>query len=1256
MKTLTYYGVMLFLFFSVTYKASAQATFTQGSTPAQLATELSANGGFTITTPVITNGATDQRGVYSNGAGAGLTLNRGILLSTGKVNTALANQSSTLSQDFEQGATYNDGDLTAINAQSINDVVVYEFDFTIAGTDPKIFALDYQFASEEYPEYVCSDKNDIFGFFVSGGDLVGTSNLAKIGGTNMAVNYVNGGAVGTLGNAALNPCTLTNSSSFVQNYVLDDNGTPADLTDDFPSTTVNGPHHMSYNGFTTRQRAYTVLRPGITYHMKMTIADTADSDYDSGVFVSPIQIFDLPAQANIDFDGVDDYVNTNPFLGGLAGATMSTWFKLDSGFAGIGELCGQENFRLLVDAAGRLKTAASTGSNTITYTLKVQDNSPVDSWMGYAQVRVNAGPWLQFNVGGALNDQVRPAVGLSEESFSFEVNAGDNIEVRYVRDGTTPADMNDSGYQLINEEGTVVHTTAYNTITGDQTNSYTAACASCTAPVTIITPDASAPTLNTDLWYHATTVFDGAAGTLTLYLNGDQVWKGSGLGGYFNKKDDVNSFEVGRRSTGATNYFTGAIDEVKVFNKVLNANQIREQIYQEVMNIGGKVTGTELLLPIDGGSLNWSDLILYYDMNLIYDITIIDNSAVVRNGFLNNITSVMAQTAPLPFIANASGAWTTQGTWQYGNVWDAHNLPHKDWVIVRLTNNSKVTTVDSHTTLGLLVDGGSELEIQNDQQLRNTKYILLDGQIDLVGESQLVQTASSSLDVASSGYLERDQSGKSSVYHYNHWSSPVGAINTTTNNADFTLATIVRDGTDPNNPQPVNFTGAWDGAPTTPISISEGWIFKFANHPDNYDNWILGHVKSTGAISPGEGYSQKGSGTASGSQNYVFVGKPNNGVISRPVGGGNLYLMGNPYPSALDANQFILDNVASVESSGDVIGSGTTTGALYFWEHWGGNSHFLAQYEGGYATYNLTGATLAVPDPDVSSNGAGSVLPKRYVPVGQGFFVQGSLAGGTIEFNNGQRAFQRESDGNSVFVSRSAGTPPMGNEIDKVYFRFTTPEGPKRQLLLGVKEGLPKGVNYGYDAPMIYKQHTDCSWTINDAPYVIQTIGELNSKTVLPLEIKVGTAGVCKFETEGLNDLEDNINVYFRDKKTGERTQLEEGVQVQFELEAGDHKDRFSVVFDVKEIALDNVSNHEDNLTVGYNAANNTVFVAGNDKFSMSAIRLYNILGQEVMSHGRQYDGVQTVYLPVNVSTGTYILNFMYNNETRVSKKIMIKK
>ena len=1245
-----YLGVLLFLISVTSSDVLAQATFTQGSNAAQLAAELSVNGGFTISGPVITSGANNQKGTYSNGAAAGLSLDRGILLSTGTVNSAFSNQSSFQGDEAEQGGTtYDDSDLTAINAQSNYDVVVYEFDFTILGTEPKVFALDYQFASEEYPDYVCSDRNDIFGFFVSGGDLVGTTNLAQVGGSNTTVNNINHGTAGASGDAALNPCTLSNSASFVQNFVLDGGG----LLD----PTADGPHYQMFNGFTTKLRAYTILRPGEVYHMKMAIADTADDVYDSGVFVAPIQIFDIPAKANIDFDGTDDYINTATFLGNLPGATMSAWVKLDNGFSSIGDVCGQDNFRIFVDGANRLKTQAKTGSTTYTHTLTIQDNTPADGILGFVRIRINAGAWLQFNVGGFLTNEIQPAFGSGSTSYSFEASPGDNIEIQFRRNGATFADMNDTAFELRSEDNTLVHSAAFNTLTGNTANTYAAACAGCSAPVTVTTPNASAPVLNTDMWYHATSVYDGTTGTLTLFLNGEQVWQGSGLGSFFNAKDDINNFEIGRRSTGTTNYFRGGIDEVKVFNRVLTTNQIREQVYQEVQNVGGDVTGVVIPRAIDGGAIPWNDLILYYDMNLIFDVTIIDNSASAKNGFLNNITSVMVQDSPLPFVANASGTWTNNATWQYGSVWDVTSLPHKDWAIVQVTDNAKVTSTNSHTTLGLLVDAGSELEMQNDQLIQNTKYVRLDGQIDLVGESQLIQTAASELDVVSAGYIERDQQGKTDVYEYNHWSSPVGAINTTANNADFTLATIVHDGTDPNNPIPVNFQPVWNGAPTTPITIADTWIYKFANHPDVYANWFLGHVQSTGDISPGEGYSQKGSGAATASQNYVFVGKPNNGVIQKTVSPSNLYLLGNPYPSALDANQFILDNIATMESAGDVIGAGITTGALYFWEHWGGNTHGLSDYQGGYATYNLTGATLAVPDPDVSSIGSGSRLPKRYVPVGQGFFVQGSLIGGTIEFNNGQRAFQREMDGNSEFISRTPGTPPPGNddEIQRVYFKFTTPEGPQRQLLLGIKAGLADGINYGYDADRLYAQRTDCAWKTADRSLVIQAIGSIDDGLELPLEVKVGnTGGICKFETEGLEQLEDGVEAYFLDKQTGKSTRLVAGTTAQFELGEGLYNDRFYVTFRRKqeERPLEDLA---ASLIVYQDGATGQLMVTNETSFSLKSIKLYNILGQVVMNSQKKYVDVTEVAIDANVAEGTYVLSCVLNDNKTINRKIIIK-
>ena len=78
------------------------------------------------------------------------------------------------------------------------------------------------------------------------------------------------------------------------------------------------------------------------------------------------------------------------------------------------------------------------------------------------------------------------------------------------------------------------------------------------------------------------------------------------------------------------------------------------------------------------------------------------------------------------------------------------------------------------------------------------------------------------------------------------------------------------------------------------------------------------------------------------------VGINHNGDIGLKVASGWTYLTGNPYPSAMDANQFIDDNKDDIR------------GTIYFWEHWGGGSHALKEYQGGYATYNLSGGTVAV--------------------------------------------------------------------------------------------------------------------------------------------------------------------------------------------------------------------------------------------------------------------------------------------------------
>jgi len=1226
-----------------------------------LKTKLSANGGFTITNQIITKGNNkNQSGVFSNGSGGGLSLNTGIILTTGKVSKT-TQVSKTQSDVSAQGATtYSDADLIALDSQAINDVVVYEYDFIINGTEPKIFGLDYQFASEEYPDYVCSDKNDVFGFFISGGDLPGTANLASVGGENSAVNYVNSGIAGIAGIAGVAgiPCELTQSASFVQNYVLDGSGGL--------DTTVNGSHTNIYNGFTTTLRAYTILRPGITYHMKMAIADVGDDIYDSAVFVAPIRIEPIPPKSDIDFDGADDYVNTKPFMGDFQGATMMSWLKLDNGYSSRGEVCGQDNFKIYVGGDRKVRAYVKTGSSTISHTLRLEDSTPADGWYGYVQARINGGAWMNFTIDGFMTDWLIPAFGSASIELTIEAAIGDTIDIKYVRNGSTAVDRNKEKFSLTREDGTVLLSKGFNVNHTNTTYPFTVACPSCSP---VVSKTVVGPVLDKNMWYNTTAKFDGATGSLSLYVNGDEVGTtATGLGGKLNVKDDISDFSIGRDEKNTNRYFKGAIDDVRVYNKSLSLNQMREQIYQEVENVGGKVYGSTIPKAIDNGSLNWSDLKLYFNLDLIFDVTVIDNSAYLKNGFLNNIFSVQVQSAPLPYVANASGNWTTAGTWQNGTVWDITSLPNKDWAIVQVTNNSKLTTTASHTHLGLLVDSGSELEIQNDQLLTNTSYLKLDGQIDLVDESQLIQTENSELDVTSGGYLERDQQGKSSIFSYNFWSSPVNPQNITANNTDYSIAGILKDGTTAAIPQTITFnTGGYDGASGVPITLADYWIFKYVNQPDLYANWMSGHIRSTGTLKVGEGYTQKGTGSVSATQNYVFSGKPNNGVIQHTVGANNVYLVGNPYASALDADQFINDNLVSVENTGDVIGTGSSTGALYFWEHFStNNSHYLAQYEGGYATYNLAGGVIAIPDPDVSSNGSGTIRPGRYVPVAQGFFVQGSPAGGTIEFNNAQRAYKREAivADDSVFTKTAStettsSTSSNTTDLQRVYFKFTTPEGPQRELLLAVKDGLADGMNYGYDARMLDDQVTDCAWIVKtdiDEKLVIQGIGAVYEDLELPLQIKVGTEGVCKFEVESLADLDSSLEVYFLDKVLNISTRLEEGTPVEFNLDSGEYNDRFYVVFKVIEVlAIDDLNSVSEDLVVFYDTTSGSISISDSSVFTAKNVSLYNVLGQQVVKVKTDYTNVTEIVIPVQVATGAYLVTFDYNNGKQVTKKLIIK-
>jgi len=163
----------------------------------------------------------------------------------------------------------------------------------------------------------------------------------------------------------------------------------------------------------------------------------------------------------------------------------------------------------------------------------------------------------------------------------------------------------------------------------------------------------------------------------------------------------------------------------------------------------------------------------------------------------------------------------------------------------------------------MFVDPGVTITMNNDTKLQNDWYLKLDGTLILNGKSQLVQTTISDLDVTSAGNVHRDQQGQSNLYNYNYWSSPVGPINTSSNNNVFTVDVVMKDGTT-STPQNISWTSGLNGSPTSPITLSSYWIFKYQNLSNAYANWAS--VGPTGSLLPAQGYTLKGSGAATATQ------------------------------------------------------------------------------------------------------------------------------------------------------------------------------------------------------------------------------------------------------------------------------------------------------------------------------------------------------------------------------------------------------
>jgi hypothetical protein len=428
---------------------------------------------------------------------------------------------------------------------------------------------------------------------------------------------------------------------------------------------------------------------------------------------------------------------------------------------------------------------------------------------------------------------------------------------------------------------------------------------------------------------------------------------------------------------------------------------------------------------------------------------------------------------------------------------------------------------------------------------------------------------------------------------------------------------------------------------------------------DDYSSWQ--HIRRTGTLLIGEGFTMKGPGTGSilTDQNYVFKGKPNNGDIGfsgtndLDLAAGNDYLVGNPYPSAIDAVQFINDN------------GSTITGTLYFWEHWGGGNHNLQDYQGGYATMNLSGGlpspAFGTSDPDVSTAGSPVKRPGQYIPVSQGFFVVADT-GGKINFNNGQRVFYKENaslTGNSVFVrlaetseENSTGTSLTSDDRMKIRLGFNSINTIRRQLLLTVDPHATTGIDWGYDGKLNDEQMDDLFWMIDNQKHIIQGTSPIDINSVFPLGIKTDSDGLNTITIDEIENSHSGLTLYVHDKDLDTYHNLSES-DFQFYLPAGEYLNKFEITFTTDQsLGVDDTN--LDKFKVYYSNTLESIVLVNPTQTEIEKIEMFNILGQSIATIKDISGSSYSEYEVKNLSTGTYIIK-LHTVSGSVSKKVLVK-
>lgn len=574
----------------------------------------------------------------------------------------------------------------------------------------------------------------------------------------------------------------------------------------------------------------------------------------------------------------------------------------------------------------------------------------------------------------------------------------------------------------------------------------------------------------------------------------------------------------------------------------------------------------------------------------------------------------------------------------------------------------------------------AQLSVRNDAYVFvNDEVIFVENEVRLFdanssiylrNESQLLQGAQTIGNVGI-GRLSTFQNGTANNYAYNYWCSPVGnTLNSNNLNRAFIANNQVYDVTaaTPISSNIATYRVGHNGT-SSPLVISSRWIYSY-NPGAQYSEWD--YMAETGTVAAGYGFVMKGTSGSGNNQLYDYRGKPNSGTITTAVLNGQETLVGNPYPSALDAADYIWDT----------LNQANITGTLYFWEQdLAVASHYVANYVGGYATYTITNPSLPgtpmetfVPatfdsyNDDGSLNTTGSVSSsgktvKRYIPIGQGFMIEGT-SNLTARTTNAMRDYVKIGAESEFFRTSQESTTRNENRIsytddglsivpeDYKRFRLNIDfnELYTRQLVHNFHSSATEGFDYGMESKSSLPIESDAYWLIDNEPFAAQALS-YNEELRIPLNVTIENQQLVRFRIFDIQNFDESQSIYIHDIDSDLYVDLR-SQNYELTLEQGNYTSRFEIVFRSESLGTEDFTFNDFEVLQNNNAALLTIINPRG--LDIKSVSLYDVGGKEIFKNFDLRQQIRHTFSTKNLSDGVYIANVALEDGNTLSKKVVI--